>query len=334
MKVDGRDPVVTVPAWLLRSAGIAALGGLALAAAGVVPAPRWPAMSPAASTPALDTPAAAAAAEARMRAAARYVYEAKRQAGAFLDPGGAPERAALIGPELSPLVTTLGSLDAKRLAASPVWARALTLEFARAGVGPGGVVAASFSGSFPGLNLAVICAAHELGARVLAVSSVTASTWGATEAGFTWPEIEARLVGAGLIVPASIAVSVGGDDDRGLDLDPDARALAGLIADRTAETLGAARLHPTSIADAVAQRIAAFERRRGALPIVAFVNVGGTAASLGSDEAVLRQRAGWLRDDGRADAGNGLLGHFARRRVPVLHLLNLRTLGARWGVEP
>lgn len=334
MKIDGRDPLVTVPAWLLQGAGIAALGALALAAAGVVPAPRWPAISRAASGAAPDTHTAAAAAEARMRAAAHHVYEAKRQAGAFVDPGGAPARSGLIGPELTPLVTTLGSLDAKRMAASPAWARALTLEFARVGVGHGGVIAASFSGSFPGLNLAVICAAHELGARVLAVSSVTASTWGATEAGFTWPEIEARLAGAGLIVPASVAVSVGGDDDRGRDLDPDARALAELIADRTAETLGAARLRPTSIADAVAQRLAVFESRRGGLPIVAFVNVGGTSASLGSDEAVLRLHAGWLRDDGRADAGNGLLGYFARRRVPVLHLLNVRALGARWGVEP
>lgn len=268
-----------------------------------------------------------------MRAAARHVFEAKRQAGAFVDPGGDPERAAFIGPELTPLVTTLGSLDAKRLAASPAWASALTIEFARIGVGPGNVVAASFSGSFPGLNLAVLCAAHELGARVLAVSSVTASTWGATDAGFTWPEIEARLAAAGLIGPASVAVSVGGDADRGFDLDPEARALAEVIADRTAAALGAERLRPASIADAVALRVAAFERRRGGSPIVAFINVGGTSASLGTDEAVLRLRAGWLRGDGSTDAGNGLLGYFWRRRVPVLHVLNVRTLGARWGVE-
>jgi poly-gamma-glutamate system protein len=193
-------------------------------------------------------------------------------------------------------------------------------------------VAAAFSGSFPGLNLAVACASQALGARLLAVSSVTASTWGATDPGFTWPEMEARLVEAGVISAVSVAISVGGDADLGLDLEPDGRALAASIADDTAVRLHAVRLRAGSIDEAVRQRVALFDRRAGSLPIVAFVNVGGTAASLGREEGVLRLQSGWLIGPLPADAGNGLLAHVARRGTPVLHLLNIRQLAALWGI--
>lgn len=329
-----RQPLVTLPPWLLQAAGIAALAGLLLGASGVVSIPRWPAMGRQTPLDDEDVRAASLAAEDRMRAAARHVYAEKRQAGAYLEAGGPPDRGALIGSELTPLVTTLGSLDAKRIAASPDWARVLTVELARAGVRPGSVVTASFSGSFPGLNLALMCAARELGAHVLAVSSVTASTWGATDPGFTWPEIEASLVGAGLVEPATIAVSVGGEGDRGLDLDPDARALAASIADRTAAALGATRLRPASAAEALAQRVAAVDARRRGRAIAVFVNIGGTSASLGSDEAVLRLRTGWLHDAPASELGNGWLAYVARQQVPVLHLLNVKHLALRWGITP
>lgn len=326
--------VVTLPAWLLTALGLACVAGLALIAGGIVSSPGWPALGRSAVSDEASVQRAAQKAEARMREAARLVYAAKQRAGAFVEAGGSPEGSALIGSELTPLVTTLGSLDAKQLAASPAWAHRLTLELARAGVAAGGVVAASFSGSFPGLNLAVVCATQALGARVLAVSSVTASTWGATDPGFTWPEIEARLAAAHVIAPATIAVTVGGGGDTGLDLDPDARALAESIADRAAGSLGAIRLRPSSAGEAVTQRIAAIERRSGGRPVDVFVNVGGTMASLGRDDAILRLSTGWLDDAASGDLGDGLLAHYARRHVPVLHLLNIRDLARRWGITP
>jgi poly-gamma-glutamate system protein len=250
----------------------------------------------------------------------------------FVQSGAPPEEAAFVGSELTPLVTTLGSLDAKQLATSPAWARRLTIELAQAGVGRRSVVAAAFSGSFPALNVAVVCAAQALEADVLAVSSVTASAWGATDPGFTWPEIEARLVASRLMAPASVAISVGGDGDTGQDLEPDGRTLAEGIAARTAAALGATALAPSSLAEAVRQRLAILDRRASGRRIAAFVNVGGTSASLGRDVAVLRLQSGWIDRHARVDAGDGLLAHYARRGVPVLHLLNIRDLAIRWQI--
>ena len=195
-------------------------------------------------------------------------------------------------------------------------------------------MAANFSGSFPGINLAVVCATQELGARLLAVTSVTASTWGATDAGFTWPELEVRLVRLGIIRPASVAVTIGGDGDRGLDLEEDARHAAAVIARTSAAALGARFLEPGSYQEAVRLRVRAIDDRRGTRPVSVFVNVGGAEAGMGHAPAILRMQNGWLSGlpAGMADDG-GLIGYMAARGTPVLHMLNVRELAVRWEVR-
>ena len=194
----------------LGTAPLVVLAAVALAAA--VLAGRILPRRPAAVA---ELAARAASAERRMRNAAEFLAAAKGREGLPRPEGVSEAERGFVGAEWTPLVTTLGSLEAKRLAASPRWASELTIRLHRAGIREGSVVAASFSGSFPGLAVAVNAACEALGARLVAVSSVTASTFGATEPGFTVPEMEARLSGAGLLPRASVAISVGGDDDAG-----------------------------------------------------------------------------------------------------------------------
>lgn len=325
---------ITLPTWVTTGAGVAALVLLALATADVIPTPRWPgAARRNASGSSVETHAAEA--EATARRAAVIIRDAKLAAGLPVERGQDDASGALVGSEITPLVTTLGSLEAKRLAASPAWARVLTVELARAGIHEGSVVAGSFSGSFPGLNLAVVSAAQALGAKLVAVTSVTASTWGATDPGFTWPELEVRLVRAGVFaVPAAAAISVGGAGDRGTDLEPEARDLAHRIATECARALGATVFEPHSFEDAVRLRIAVFDERRGRAPLAAYVNVGGVEASLGRSPAILKMRNGWLGEfPPSREADMGVIARMSARGVPVLHLLNVRELGERWGVH-
>jgi poly-gamma-glutamate system protein len=273
------------------------------------------------------------AARSLMERAEQSVRNAKLSAGIGPDSGAGHDRSGLIGSELTPLVTTIGSLESKRIAANPEWARALTLRLRGHGVDRGSVVAASFSGSFPGLNLAVIVACQALRADLAAVSSVTASTWGATEPGFTWPEIEARLVQEGIIRRASIAVSIGGARDVGLDLEPEGRALAESILVSASRALGAAALRPVNLEEAMTGRMALFRRYARGRPVALYVNVGGTDVSLGKSDAILRVRNGFLpgvKFD--SSSGRGLIARFAEQGVPVLTLLNVRDLAMRWQI--
>lgn len=272
----------------------------------------------------------AARAEATARAAHAVVRRekiAELGAAALTDPTG------LVGQELTPLVTTLGSLEAKRLSTNPAWARALTERLAAQGIGPGSVVAASLSGSFPGLNIALASACGALDARLLAVSSVTASTWGANEPGFTWPEMEARLVRAGVFPRVTVAVTAGGAADRAFDL-PDAdRALAERIRDLAAARLDVPALRPGNYEEAVEARMRAYRRAAAGAPIILYANVGGAEASMGHSAAILGTGTGFVNGAGlRNGTGGGVTARFARERVPILMLLNVRELALRWGI--
>jgi poly-gamma-glutamate system protein len=275
----------------------------------------------------------AADAQRTMTAAEDRVRADKRRAGVRTEAEAEPDPSGLLGNELTPLVTTLGSLEAKRLATNPLWARVLTERLAGVGIGRGDVVAASFSGSFPGLNLAVMAACQALGADLTAVSSTTASTWGANQPGFTWPEIEARLVGAGLVARASWAVTAGGEADGALDLPVEGRTAARAAMQAAARRLGVPALEPRDFDDAVRQRIALYRRAANGRPVALYVNVGGASASLGRSPAILRQRSGFL-PGGPFDLspGRGVTARFAEQGVRVLMLLNVRDLALRWGV--
>lgn len=280
-----------------------------------------------------DLAASSERAETIVRRAQDFVRQARAAEGVVPDPEGVPDASGLIGAELTPLVTTLGSLEAKRISTNPAWARVLVTRMAAAGVRRDTVVAAGFSGSFPALNLAVMAACEALGAHLVAISSVTASTWGANQPGFTWPELEVRLARAGLVRRVSVAVSAGGADDRAHDLEAEGRDLAERIRDVAASDLGVAALSPASLGEAIEQRWAIYRREARGRPIVLYVNTGGTDASLGTSAAVLRLRSGLLPGvPFDFSPGRGLIARFAERGVPVLMLLNVRDLAVRWGI--
>jgi poly-gamma-glutamate system protein len=316
-----RRGLIRVPSWIQTGTGVVLTTGLAVAAVGAAVLPRW--LAPRAASTPVELEQAASSAEARWRSAVGAIAAAK---------GVTPDEA-LIGGEWTPLVTTLGEVEAKRVSVSPAWPRVLVSEFHRAGLRPGDLVAASFSGSFPGINLAVMSASQAMGLNLAAVSSVTASSFGAADPGFTWPEMEARLVAAGLLRQATVAVSVGGDGDRALDLDEDGRSLAREIAARCARQLQVPLIEPVDFEASVRARLDAYDAARAGRPLAAFVNVGGTQAALGRSAAILKVRNGWL---GRApfdsSPGRGLIARMVERGVPVLHVLNVRDLAVRWGI--
>ncbi|MGE3841337.1 MAG: poly-gamma-glutamate system protein [Vicinamibacterales bacterium] len=247
-----------------------------------------------------------------------------------------PDRAALIGDELTPLVTTLGHLEAKWLSTDSRWASALVRELNAHGVEHGDVVAASFSGSFPGLNLSLMAACKALGVQLVAVSSVTASTWGANEPGFTWPEMEVLVVRAGVLPAASVAIGIGGSRDAGRDLEADAQALARRIQGDAARQLQAHALNTVTLDEAIVARMDAYDRALAGRRPAAYVNIGGNHASLGGARADLRHAEGWHHGAGSASAATaeGTIAIFRGRGVPALNLLNVVSLAREWGVIP
>lgn len=234
----------------------------------------------------------------------------------------------LPGPEYSLITTTLGAEDAKHLSLHPDFAAIAVDLLRRAGVHSGERIAVNVTGSFPGLNIAVLAAAKALGAEPILVSSVGASTWGATNPLDTWLDMEHSLHQAGLWPWRSIAASLGGVGDRGGGLDKEGLALIRTAMSRN----GVPELGSANVADGVARRLALFCDPAGNLP-VALVNVGGNHVIFGSrgHAAPLHQglTTGYRQIPVAADS---LATPFLSTNRPVIHFINVRRLAAHFQV--
>ena len=171
---------------------------------------------------------------------------------------------------------------------------------------------------------------HSLGAVPVITSSVGASTWGANRPDFTWPDMEAQLVRAGIWSYRSAGVSLGGGADNGGGLLPEGISLARQAAQRS----GSLFLDSQSVDDAIAKRLALYKAaNHGALP-AALINVGGNHVIFGAPGHAAFLRQGLTVGYRPSLAKNhGLAAAFVNAQRPVLHFLNIERLAAAYGIR-
>jgi poly-gamma-glutamate system protein len=270
------------------------------------------------------TPAMRGAAE-RMAEAEAAVRGWRETAGIPLDGTTDPNRTGLVGPEYDELFTTLGDLEAKRTATNPDAAALLVHLLERAGVERGDTVAIAASGSFPALLVAALTATEAVGAHPVAVLSMGASSFGATDPALDLLRIHQLLVERGVVRTPPAAVSLGGTRDAGEEWEPATRER---LLRRLRES-GVPLLLEPDLAGSVARRMAVYGS------VSAFVNVGGADANIGTSPTLLELRPGLLAPgDIRLPpaAQRGVLHAMAAAGVPVIHLLDLRGLAQRYGL--
>jgi len=235
----------------------------------------------------------------------------------------------LIGDDYTGLTSTLGNLAAKRSAATPEAAALLVCLLREAGVSKGSLVAVNASGSFPGFVLAAIAACGALQANAVIIVSLGASTWGANRFDFTIVDMILAAIENGAFppgYPASIAaISPGGADDRGLDLEYD--LLEGALA-RMAK-YGLNIIRPTSLADSIASRMVVYSK--AGKPDV-LLTIGGNYASTGVDSG-MALLSGVITPSCVRNANSiGLVQEFLRAGKPVIQILNIEELFFHYGV--
>lgn len=240
----------------------------------------------------------------------------------------------LLGYDFTAIMTTTAGLEEKRTAQLPDFAALCVRYFMEAGLKRGDPVGANFSGSYPGLNLAALCAAEVMGLDIRYSTSVGSSKYGANNPEYTFPEMVKTLYDAGLLSRLPVLVTLGGAGDMGLNMmayvmedEDDMEAVEAMK--RRLEDAG---LHPAVI-ESFAQDIELHERLYG--DIKAFVNAGGNGLGLGhADNTVmlslgsglLKQQALPLSDD------SGLTERYLSRGIPTIHLLNVRALCEQSGI--
>lgn len=262
-------------------------------------------------------------AAARMARMTRAVASYKRERGIPLTAEDI-HSTYLLGDAYNFMTTTLGAVEAKRTAAHPDMAALALRIFKEAGVKPGDTIAALFSGSFPGINLAVLAACDELGARLIYTPAVGASTFGANQPELTFPDMAVLLCKDGLIETPPVAYSLGGRDDLGLDMD--GTLLQGVKSRMKAA--GVPLLYEADYAANIEKRLTLYETPN---PVDCFVSVGGNLAATGGGEGVAGQG---LLDPARPriTAYSGLIERYLAKGVPVVQYLNIKRLVADYGL--
>jgi poly-gamma-glutamate system protein len=62
------------------------------------------------------------------------------------------------------------------------------------------------------------------------------------------------------------------------------------------------------------------------------INIGGSQANLGDDGEVLHLQPGLVHGNGAGQGGNGLIGIALENHIPVIHMLNLKSVSAMAGI--
>lgn len=295
-----------------------------IVAAGVVSLAAWLALQTLVPRSAIPWSEEMRQAAHRMERAIAAVARYSERVGIPIDESLDPNRTGLIGPELAPLFTTLGQLEAKRTTTNPDMAGLLVHLLRRAGVSTGDTIAIGGSASFPALMIATTAAAEALGAYPVTILSLGASSYGATRPELNLLDISQLLVREGIVSTAPAAVSLGGEDDVGAEFDPAVR-------DRLLRQIRASGIDVVDEPDLrrnVARRMAIYGRP------AAFVNIGGADANLGSSPLVLRVEPGLNTDLALPAADErGVLFEMVAEGVPVIHLLHIRGLALRYGLS-
>jgi poly-gamma-glutamate system protein len=240
-----------------------------------------------------------------------------------------PTNSGMLGLSSSAITTNTGSLEAKRTTLNPNWAAVVVELLHEAGVQRGSTIALGVSGSFPALNLAAFAAAEILDLDVISIASVGASSWGANIPSLTWLDMERILDEAGILSTRSIAASLGGTRDRAIGMPKTGRRRLRDAIKRA----GVPYIETETDLDSIESRMALYREHAGDRYIQAYVNVGGSLASIGPKSVKRLYRPGLnVRLAPNAVHVDSVMKRFLRDGVPVVNLSKIVPLAELYGL--
>lgn len=248
--------------------------------------------------------------------------------GVEYEPESDVDKTGFIGVEWSSMTTSLGSLESKRNSCDPLWAVQALRWFDQLGLKTGDRIVVLSSSSFPGMLFALLAAAEARGLDVDLAVSLGASTWGANRPDAPWPVLAEILRSGGFLATKPLFYTLGGGNaENGGGMFPDGIAALEEAAKKdnvplfSAPELSKVIAHKMALVDAPGRPHAKL-----------VVNIGGSLANLGIDEAVLTLPPGLLFPADHLKAGDGVVAQALQQGYPVLHLLNLHLLADRVGI--
>jgi poly-gamma-glutamate system protein len=244
-----------------------------------------------------------------------------------------PARSGLIGVLSTPITSTTVDIDSKQTSINPNWAAVIVSMLKEAKVKNGSTVAVSLTGSFPAMNLAVLSAAKALTLRLIIITSVSGSTWGANIPNFTWLDMERLLYEKNFCTCKTVAASLGGVQDNALGMSEQGKTILRDAILKYHITL----LEYDDLKKSIDARMEIYYDQARDTQIAAYINVGGGTVAIGSFIGKMRYKPGLnLRPSQKAMRVESVMSRFARNNVPIININYLKTLAQnhRFPVAP
>lgn len=224
----------------------------------------------------------------------------------------------LMGIEWSGISTTLGNEEAKRSSINPDFAALVVKKLKELKLQSGDIVAVNMSSSFPALNLAVISALDTLNLKGIIINSVGSSNYGGNIEEFNYLDMEKHLISKKMIKNHSIAYSLGGIDDIGKEFE------LSTIENIKEKNRDLKFFYNKNFTENLEERYQ-FYKNYG--QVKAFINVGGNLLSLGKNTSEIISNSNVILDEeDKKIVKGGLIGKFIQDNIPILYLLNVKSL--------
>ncbi|KPJ72035.1 hypothetical protein AMJ52_07705 [candidate division TA06 bacterium DG_78] len=229
-----------------------------------------------------------------------------------------PNGTGLIGMQYSPITTERGDLNAKLTSTNPNFAALIVQLLKESGVEQDDIIAVSFTGSFPGLNIAVLSALKTLKLKPIIITSVSSSMWGANYPQLTYLDMEKELRDRGIFDYQSIYASIGGEDDIGRGMSPEGREIIEAAMRRNNVLM----LEAANLTESIQKRCEIYTA--SGKPRI-FINVGGGSAALEGWDIP----SGYIRPF-EIKSGQGLIAQFSKSHVPVINVVDVNHLAEKY----
>ena len=227
----------------------------------------------------------------------------------------------LIGPSESIIQTTSGSLISKQSALNPDFGAMITEMLIELEIKKGNKVALSYTGSYPGANLAVLSALEAIDVSAVIISSCGSSEYGATHPEFTWIDMETHLAKQNIFSNASTLASIGGGFDLGTQLVTQGKKVCeSSIYNNKIELLNIENPHNN-----IQKRMDHFLAGRDDISL--FINVGGGVYSTGDSLQRSNTPAGIIYPGDIPGNSNGtIIERFLDMSIPVININHINIL--------
>lgn len=249
----------------------------------------------------------------------------------------------LIGLRASFITTSSGQLQAKRTTTNPDFAAIAIDMFKELHLKEGDEVGVMMSGSFPALNIAVLCAIEEFKLKPCIMASIGASTYGANIPEFNIYDMIVYLNSIGLLHTGINYVSLGGSDECGGNFsdvtghltDEEEKELFDTIVARISS--GSSKfIYEKDYVKNVNLRMSYFKQDVSNIKL--FINIGGNVSSIGVDDAGFISQNGLITNKQVKPSSikitdrTGLIERFLKENIPVAQFLNIKGLAYSYNI--